>query len=213
MRFNILIAVSLLWTLASGLTIPANTLSARDADLEVRESDFLGDSVDIAVREPGFLSKAKSALKPLSKVKNAFKPTYKVKAGGGKPAQRYSHHEVKQAVADANHEHQRLKNASKTQKKKSPLKVFNNNNHHLPKKSGAKHAKTFPKMKGTGHEYPLPNKNGGTGKGPARVIMKEKNDKLKLHGVVAHDQSRPTGSQGANDHFKVKGKINPFKKH
>jgi len=208
MRFNCFIIASLLFTFASGLTIPSNTLSERDTDLEARENLFEDSVVEIVGREPKF---------SLGGLASAFKPKYHVKAGGGKPAQTYTHKEVKHAVHQANQEHQRINQPgmSNRQKKLSPLKAFKNNNHHLPKKAGARHAKTFPKMKGTGHEYPLPNKNphAPTGsKGPARVIMKEKNGKLKFKGVVAHDQSRPHGSTGANDHFRVKGKINPFKK-
>jgi hypothetical protein len=60
-------------------------------------------------------------------------------------------------------------------------------------------------MKGSAMEYPLPNKNkASTGKGPARVIMQpNKNGKLKLKGVVAHDQSRAEGTHGYNDHFPI----------
>ena len=68
-------------------------------------------------------------------------------------------------------------------------------------------------MKGSAKEYPLPNKAGG-GKGPARVIMQpNKSGKLKLKGVVAHDQSRAHGTPGANDHFRIRPSINPFRKH
>ncbi|KAF9531788.1 hypothetical protein CPB83DRAFT_881378 [Crepidotus variabilis] len=82
---------------------------------------------------------------------------------------------------------------------------FSNNNHHAPKPF---HSKNFVSgMKGSGHEYPLPNK-AGAGKGPARVVMQANSaGKLKYKGVVAHDQSRPAGSPGHNDHFRVRPRI------
>ncbi|TFK26163.1 hypothetical protein FA15DRAFT_702984 [Coprinopsis marcescibilis] len=199
MRLNILVAASLLFTLVSGLAIPSDSLYERDTDLEVREA-LLEDNLDLVTRQPG-----------LKSIINRFKPKYTVKAGGGKPAQTYKRKEVKKAVKDANAERTRLQTASNRQKKLSPLKKFNNNNHRQPRPGSGK--KSLPRMKGTGFEYPLPNKApGATGKGPARVIMQpNRNGKLKLKGVVAHDQSRTSGA-GQNDHFKVKGRINPFKK-
>ena len=67
-------------------------------------------------------------------------------------------------------------------------------------------------MKGPGLEYPLPNKSGNPGKGPARVILQEKNGQLKFKGVVSHDQSRPLKSKGSYDHFQVLPSVNPFRK-
>jgi len=67
-------------------------------------------------------------------------------------------------------------------------------------------------MKGTAKEYPLPNKSGNPGRGPARVIVQEKRGQLKFKGVVAHDQSRPQGAPGANDHFRKLPTINPFRR-
>ncbi|TFK25642.1 hypothetical protein FA15DRAFT_693703 [Coprinopsis marcescibilis] len=195
MRFNALVAASFLFTLVSGLVIPSNTLSGRDTDLEVRQ-DLLEDSVEIFRREP----------------RRKQNTQWKVPGGGGKPAPRrlsetYTRKDVNKAVKAANTEHKRLQGASKTQIKKSPLKVFNNNKHHSPQKPGAKNAKSLPKMKGPGYEYPLPNKNpkANGAKGPARVIMQERQGKLRLKGVVAHDQKRGPGAPGANDHFRIHG--------
>jgi len=202
MRFNILVATSFFVTLAAGLVVPANTLSSRD--LEVRDVE---DTADILVREPIF------GLKQVVGALEKLEPKYHVPAGGpGKPAQSYTRKEVKKAVNDARTEATRLAGpgVSNRSKKNSPLKTFNNNDHHAPKKLGFK--KTFPLMKGTGKEYPLPNKSGNPGKGPARVILHEKNGKLKLKGVVAHDQSRAHGTTGANDHFRIRPSINPFRR-
>jgi hypothetical protein len=72
MRFNIIIAVSLLCTLVSGFTT-SSRLTHRDADLvKVRELvDFAEEIVELAARG--------------SKIKGK----YTVAAGGGKPARKY----------------------------------------------------------------------------------------------------------------------------
>jgi hypothetical protein len=68
MRFNVVIAVSLLCTLVSGFTT-SSRLSQRDADLvKVREFiDFADDIVELVAR------------------KSKIKAKYTVAAGGGKP--------------------------------------------------------------------------------------------------------------------------------
>lgn len=155
------------------------------------------------------------AKKAGTKIKDAVNPNgpkakYHVPAGGGKPAQTYSRKDVKKAVKDANTEHQRHKaGLSGNQKKKSPLKPFGNNNHHV-QKPGSPGPNSLPKMKGKGYEYPLKNTAQAAGnpkdKGPARVITQEnKKGKLKFKGVVAHDQNRKQGDPGHNDHFQIKG--------
>ena len=169
-------------------------------------------------------TKTKNAAKKVStkaknagtKVKDAVNPKgpkakYHVPAGGGKPGQTYTRKDVKTAVKNANAEHQKLKapGTSNTQKKKSMLKPFGNNNHHV-QKPGSPGPNSLPKMKGKGHEYPLRNSAQGPAtakdKGPARVITQEnKKGKLKFKGVVAHDQSRKPGDPGYNDHFQIKG--------
>jgi hypothetical protein len=124
-------------------------------------------------------------------------------------AETYTKQNVKSAVIAAQAELQRQKGGlSKTQMKKSPLKPFGNSDHRVPL-AGAAGPNSLPKAGKKGlMEYPL--KNGGeagNNKGPARVIVKPNVfGNLKLKGVVAHDQSRPAGSPGANDHFKIKGK-------
>ncbi|KAF9528128.1 hypothetical protein CPB83DRAFT_854943 [Crepidotus variabilis] len=182
MRFILFIAASLLATLTAGLVIPVDSINEREID------DF-----EIIARAPIF------------GIKNPLK--YHVKAGGGKPAQTYSRKEVKHAVKAARTEHARISapGISNRQKKNSPLKAFSNNKHHAPKLFHSK--KSIGGMKGSGHEYPLPNK-AGAGKGPARVIVQaNKAGKLKLKGVVAHDQKRTAGSPGHNDHFRVRPSI------
>ena len=156
-------------------------------------------------------NKAKAAGTKVKDTVKGPKNKYTVPAGGGKPAQTYSRQDVKNAVKNANTEHQRHKSGtmSKTQQKKSPLKPFGNNNHRVPK-AGSPGPNSLPKMKGSGHEYPLRNAAQGPAtpkdKGPARVITQEnKAGKLKFKGVVAHDQSRAPGHPGANDHFQIKG--------
>jgi len=169
----------------------------------------------VASKTKGVAKSASNKVKAAgNKVKDSVKGPknkYTVPAGGGKPAQTYSRQDVKNAVKNANTEHQRHKSGtmSNTQKKKSPLKPFNNNNHRDPK-AGSPGPNSLPKMKGPGHEYPLRNAAQGPAtpkdKGPARVITQEnKAGKLKFKGVVAHDQSRGPGHVGANDHFQIKG--------
>ncbi|KAH6906338.1 hypothetical protein BKA70DRAFT_1563680 [Coprinopsis sp. MPI-PUGE-AT-0042] len=199
MRFNIFIAASLLCTLASGLVVPSR-LSERETDLDTRQ--FLTeDVVEFAVRAPGLWDKIKSKA-------GVPKNSYTVPAGGGKPAQAYSKQNVKTAVAAAQAEDKRQKaGLSKTQMKKSPLKPFSNSNHRVPL-PGSAGPNSLPKVKGSGlKEFPLKHGAEAPGnKGPARVIVKPNIfGKLKFKGVVAHDQSRPAGSPGANDHFKIKG--------
>jgi hypothetical protein len=125
----------------------------------------------------------------------------------------YSKADVKKSVKDANAENKALKapGVSNRKKKNSPLKDFSNNNHHVPKKGGAKNS--LPKQTGKKNlkEYPLRTNSqiaaNPKDKGPARVITKEnKKGDLKFKGVVAHDQNRAQGTPGANDHFEVKGK-------
>lgn len=188
MRFNVFVAASLLFTVASGMVIPSRTQVYERDSAELAAREMLVDEVlELLAREP-------------QPILTRFKK-YTVPAGGGNPAQTYTGKEVKAAVKQANV----VAGQSKTQQKKKGLLNFNNNAHHLPKAGGG--VKSLPKMKGPGKEFPLPNK-AGAGKGPARVIMQPgKNGKLKLKGVVAHDQSRAPGSTGYNDHFKVKGKL------
>ena len=198
MRFNIVIALSLLCTLVSGLAV-SSRLSERQNDLRVRRQLLLEDIAELVIRG--------------SKIKGK----YTVPAGGGKSSQTYSRKDVKNAVKAANGEHQRHKSGtmSNTQKKKSLLQPFSNNNHQVPK-AGAAGPNSLPKMKGKGYEYPLRNKAQGPAsskdKGPARVITQEDNrGKLRFKGVVAHDQSRPLpapgtkAAPGTHDHFQVKG--------
>lgn len=206
MRFNVFVAASLLFTVASGMVIPSRTQVYERDSAELAAREMLVDEVlELLAREP-------------QPILTRFKK-YTVPAGGGNPAREcttaisllhkwlmafsetYTGKEVKAAVKQANV----VAGQSKTQQKKKGLLNFNNNAHHLPKAGGG--VKSLPKMKGPGKEFPLPNK-AGAGKGPARVIMQPgKNGKLKLKGVVAHDQSRAPGSTGYNDHFKVKGKL------
>ncbi|KAH6897550.1 hypothetical protein BKA70DRAFT_751424 [Coprinopsis sp. MPI-PUGE-AT-0042] len=199
MRFNIIVAVSLLCTLVSGFSV-SSRLSERETDLVNARREFL----DFAEELHELAARAK------------IKGQYNVAAGGGKQAQTYSRKDVKNAVKAANAEKTRLSapGTSKTQIKKSPLKPFGNSNHQVPK-AGASGPNSLPKVKGGNlHEFPLKNKHQGTAadKGPARVILREDNrGKLRFKGVVAHDQSRPVPppgvkGTGANDHFEVKGK-------
>jgi hypothetical protein len=128
----------------------------------------------------------------------------------------YTRKDVKNTVKAANAEKARLVGASNTQKKKSMLRPFGNNNHEVPK-AGASGPNSLPRVKGGNlHEFPLSRKGQPAAtpgnKGPARVILREDNrGKLRFKGVVAHDQSRPipppkTKVLGANDHFEVKGR-------
>ncbi|KAH6884672.1 hypothetical protein BKA70DRAFT_1410923 [Coprinopsis sp. MPI-PUGE-AT-0042] len=201
MRFNIIVAVSLLCTLVSGFTV-SSKLFERETDLINARREFLDFANELAARTPK---------------RPKIKGHYRVAAGGGKPAQTYTRQDIKKALKDANAEHQRHKSGtmSGNQKKKSLLKPFSNTDHQVPKPGAA--AKSLPDMKGTGYEYPLRTSAQGPAtakdKGPARIIMKE-NSKgtLKFQGVVAHDQSRPLpapgtpAAPGTHDHFEVKGR-------
>ncbi|KAF9524597.1 hypothetical protein CPB83DRAFT_602649 [Crepidotus variabilis] len=200
MRFNFVLAISCLVTLAAGLVLPiAKPLSP---GLEVREGS----------REEVTGIFARDSKKT---------PThYKVPAGGDKPSQTYSHKQVKQAITAAKAAHSVLRSLearpsgiSKTARLKQPIQPFGNGNHRAPKKPGPYHQKSLPNMKGSGFEFALPNKHGA-GKGPARIILQEKsNGKLKFKGVVAHDQSRAKGHPGYNDHFQVHPGFKKPKKH
>jgi len=72
------------------------------------------------------------------------------------------------------------------------------------------------KGQGKGREYPLPNKNKHAipgSSGPARVITQQtKAGHQTFKGVIAHDQKRPAGSPGHNDHFQVKANKAPKRK-
>jgi hypothetical protein len=222
MRLNIIFAASLLCTLVSGFVIPSR-LSERDTDLvnSRRELlDFADDIAELAARG--------------SKIKGQ----YNVAKGNGKQAREsltwkaflelpnahelsletYKRKDVAKAVKLANVEKARLDRiGSKSQRKKSMLKPFGNNNHQVPK-PGASGPNSLPKVKGGKlFEFPLRTAHQGpattTDKGPTRVIMREDNrGKLRFKGVVAHDQERkpePAGvprPAGLNDHFEVKGR-------
>jgi hypothetical protein len=223
MRFNIIIAVSLLCTLVSGFAIPSR-LSERDDDLVKSRRDlldFADDIVELAARNS-----------------KKIKGQYQVAGGGGRPAREYptfrispgainmvltrrlsesyGRKDVKEAIRLARIEKTRLDGGvSNTQRRHSMLKPFANNNHEVPK-NGASRPNSLPGVtSGNLFEFPLRNAQQGPAtrhdKGPARVIMADVGGKLKFKGVVAHDQSRPippgggARTPGANDHFEVKG--------
>jgi len=216
MRFNILLTASLLCTLVSGLVVPSK-LAERDTDLEAREF-FDDDIVEFAARAPQ--NKHWENLKA-KVVHGGIKKQYTVPAGGGRPAQTYSRQDVKSVVTAAKAEQQRLRDPalSATQRRKSLLKTFNNNDHQVPR-TPADGRKSLNNMRGSGVEYPLRNAAQGPAtwkdKGPARVIMATNFlGKLKFKGVVAHDQNRPLpapgtpAAPGTHDHFKIKGTNRP----
>jgi hypothetical protein len=223
MRFNIIIAVSLLCTLVSGFAIPRR-LSERDDDVVKSRRDlldFADDIVELTARDA-----------------KKIKGQYHVPGGGGKPAREYptfrispgghayspyippfsesyGRKDVKEAIRLARVEKARLDaGVSNRQRGLSMLKPFANNNHQVPK-NGASGPNSLPGVtSGNLFEFPLRNAHQGPAnrndKGPARVIMADVGGKLKFKGVVAHDQSRPIPAAGgraagANDHFEVKG--------
>ncbi|KAH6906391.1 hypothetical protein BKA70DRAFT_1429083 [Coprinopsis sp. MPI-PUGE-AT-0042] len=161
MRFNIILAVTLLSSIVSSLAA-SSWLSEREAALVKARRDLLELNEDI--------------VELVTRRGKSNQRNYVVPGGGGNPTKKYTGKDVKNAVKDANKEHQRLQAAnSNRQNKKSLLQPFGNNNHFAPKQ------------------------------GPARVIMQPgKSGKLELKGVVAHDQSRKKGDKGHNDHFQVK---------
>ncbi|KAH6891677.1 hypothetical protein BKA70DRAFT_1408437 [Coprinopsis sp. MPI-PUGE-AT-0042] len=192
MRFNIIVAVSLLCTLVSGFTV-SSQLFERETDLINARREFLDFANELVARTPK---------------RPKIKGHYRVAAGGGKPAQTYTRQDIKKALKDANAEHQRHKSGtmSGNQKKKSLLKPFSNTDHQVSETRSSCQVSTQ-------HEGHRTRTATAKDKGPARIIMKE-NSKgtLKFQGVVAHDQSRPLpapgtpAAPGTHDHFEVKGR-------
>ncbi|KAF9523648.1 hypothetical protein CPB83DRAFT_910512 [Crepidotus variabilis] len=242
MRFNILCSIIFLATLATGLVIPSDGLEERD--LATREGiDNYADDVMMFRREPKSSNAKKARIAAAKPVKAAAKAqrkesfksaakahkgttnlpgrhsTFHVKAGGGKPARK----DVRKAVFHGHQEAHRLKTASKTQAKKSPMKNFNNYNHEKPKAHGGGarpllHMKVdkTKKHQQPGREFPLPNKHNPHTPSPARVItQKTKGGHHTFKGVIAHDQSRTNTAKGHgyNDHFQVKERKSKVHRH
>ncbi|KAF9528882.1 hypothetical protein CPB83DRAFT_893860 [Crepidotus variabilis] len=209
MRFNIFVVVSLCSFFAAGAVLPSRPIASRD-ELQARE-DPNGLLVNLVFREP---ASAKNRAKYNKRVQRNNK-FYKV-AGSGpiKTAQTWQNNDIKAAVNTAN----KLTNASKTQREKKfglkstedcGLKRFYNKVHDIPKKPGVSHARPLPEHAGARNlwEIPLKNRNKGTDKSPARVIMQSKNQPggtFRAVAVVAHDQSRTHGTLGGGDHFRVR---------
>ncbi|KAF9474332.1 hypothetical protein BDN70DRAFT_924647 [Pholiota conissans] len=238
MRFNILLSITFFATFAAGLVIPTNgPLEFRD--LEVREGvvDDLSDGM-VFKREPRSSGAKKARIAAAASEKVAAKAarkksfehaakaqkgttnlpnrhsTFHVAAAPGteleKPAHSYTGKEVRKAIFDSHMEAHRIKGITKNQRKKSPLKSFNNRPHEVPKPhGGARPLKHMNVVHGSAHhppgrEFPLPNKHDAAKPSPARVIIQQtKGGHYTFRGVVSHDQSRTPGP-GYNDHFQVK---------
>jgi len=124
--------------------------------------------------------------------------TFHVAAGNGKPQRTYTGKDVRKANF-ASH----IKNTSGNRFGKT----FNNNPHDNPGTSGTAHP--IPGMHGSGHEHPLSSattfsqmKKDHRAE-PARIISQTDSTSgdHSHKGAIAHDQSRPAGSFGENDHF------------
>jgi len=123
---------------------------------------------------------------------------FTIPAGGGKSAHTFTGKDVRKANFGSH-----IKNSGGNRFGKP----FANNDHKDPGHSGT--TKPIPGMVGAGHEHPL---SGATNHGqmkkdhksqPARIISQPTATGHKHMGVIAHDQSRPAGHPGVNDHFKI----------
>jgi len=217
MRFNVLLSISFLATLAAGLVIPSLDDEARN--LDVREG-LVHDAADSVVfkREPKTSNAKKAriaAAAPAKAAKKAakkasFQPaakahrqtanlpgrhsTFHVKAGNhpNLPAHTFTGKDVRKAVFDRVHK----------------AKPFYNRPHRAPQpQSGGN--KPLPHMTVNrkqphappGREIDLPNHHNPAHRSPARVItQKTAGSNHAFMGVVAHNQAN---RNGLNDHFQV----------
>jgi len=163
MRFNILISLTFLATLAGALFIPVDDLERRDLDMQ---ESFMDDAAGSMVfsREPKLSEAKKARNAAASAIKRAEikeskasrrahfqaaakahrqttnlpyrKSTFHVEGGVGRPAQTYTGKEVRKAVFDSHMTEEELKKLSKTKARNSNLKPFGNYPVYTPKAHG-----------------------------------------------------------------------------